>query len=165
MFCTSDAGERRSEILRCYYEDPQICSAGYGALIGGGILGFGGVIAGTLVAAAIGCATVIFCILAVLVAIVIVAVAVLLGAIIGSHIGRAAATDRSPRSTLELGDFITVAGNLLQRSFDLDANVLWWTQGTACCGVVEGRTAPHATFARSHCELDELPNTCAPLPP
>jgi len=165
VFCTPERSERTSEILRCYYEDPQICAAGYGALVGGGVVGFGGVIVGTLAAAAIGCATVFFCILALLVAILIVVAFVLIGAVIGSQIGRAVETDRSPRSTLELGDFIVVGGNLLQRGFDLDANVLWWTQQTACCGGTPGARAPRATWSRSHCELDELPNLCLPPPP
>jgi hypothetical protein len=156
VFCTTESvhhPERISEILRCYYYDPQVCSAGVGAIVGGGVLGAAGLIAGTLAAAAIGCLTVFLCILAVLIAVIIVVMAVILGAIIGSAIGRAAGEDRSPRTFVDIdeGSYVAVWGNLRQRGFDLDANVLWWTGTTHASGM-----AP----SNSHCELDEHPNMC-----
>jgi hypothetical protein len=105
-------------------------------------------------AAAIGCATFFLCILAILVAILIVVAATLFGAFIGSQIGRAVSEDRSPRDEFMIkpGDYVRVRGNLVQRGFDLDVNVLWWTSSIDPSG-------PAAST--SHCELNDQPDLCA----
>jgi hypothetical protein len=154
VFCTSDPAPETSEILRCYYYDPQICAAGAGAVIGGAALGIGGLLAGTFAAAAIGCATIVFCILALLVAVIFVVAAVLLGAAIGSNIGRAVSEDRGPPAGIALGDYVAVRGNLRKRGFDLDANVLWWTMNTNMSGTT-------GSLGRStHCDINDLPPLC-----
>ena len=154
VFCTSDPAPRTSEILRCYYFDPQICAAGVGALVGGGVAGLGGIVAGVAVAAAIGCATIIFCLLAILAAILIVVVAVLIGAVIGSNIGRASAEDRSPAATIFPGDYVGVTGPIRKRGFDGDANVMWWTDRTD----MAGRTL--FDVASTHCDINDLDPAC-----
>ena len=158
VFC-SFTGERTSEILRCYFFNPEICAAGAGAMIGGGVLGGVGIVAGIAAAAAIGCATIFLCVLAVLLAVLIVVAAVLLGAVIGSHIGRAVGEDSGPDRWLTPagnfvapGDIVHIDGNMVQRGFDGNANVLWF--------VKQAGWHDRILIALSHCELDELPPMC-----
>ena len=151
VWCTPDRAPRTSEILRCYFFDPQLCAEGVGAIIGGATLGGVGVVAGIAAAAAIGCASIILCILAVVLAILLVAVFVLSGAMIGSAIGHAVSDDSSPSSFITLGDFVGVAGNIQQRGFDSDANVLWFALEIGLGGTTRSRT---------HCDLDEMMNLC-----
>lgn len=155
VFCTSDTGERTSEILRCYFFNSAICAAGLGAMIGGGVLGAGGIVVGALAAAAVGCATIFLCVLAVLLAVLIVVAAVLIGAAIGSNIGHALSEDSSrpsiPGAFITRGDILHIDGNMVQRGFDGDANVLWFTKEVGW---------HDRTWIRSHCELDELPPMC-----
>jgi hypothetical protein len=154
VFCTPDPPPRTSEILRCYVKDPQICAAGGGAIVGGIAAGLPAVVFAALTAAAIGCATLLFCILAILIAILIVVIATLFGAFVGSQIGRAASEDRSPREEfmINLGDYVRVLGNLVQRGFDGDANVLWFTATIEPSG---------PALSTSHCELNTQPDLCA----
>jgi hypothetical protein len=62
--------------------------------------------------------------------------------------------DRSPRDEfmIDLGDYVRVRGNLVQRGFDSDANVLWWTDTIEPSG---------PAISTSHCDLDEQPDLCA----
>jgi hypothetical protein len=154
VFCTTDPAPQTSEILRCYVRDPSICAAGYGAIVGGIVGGVPAIFLGAATAAAIGCATVILCILAILVAIIIVVFFTLMAAYIGSLTGRALSEDRSPTEEFDIGtgDYVRVRGNLVQRGFDSDANVLWWTDTIDPSGTAT---------STSHCDLDEQPDLCA----
>jgi hypothetical protein len=154
VFCTSDPPPETSEILRCYYFDPEVCAAGLGATIGGAVAGLGGIALAVAGAAAIGCATIILCVLALLFAILIVAFLVLLGASIGGAIGRATAEDHGPFATISPGNYLAVRGPIRKRGFDSDANVMWFTLHTDMAG--------NTMFleASTHCDINDLSPAC-----
>ena len=166
VHCTLGQFPRQSEILRCYYFDPQVCAAAKGSLIGGGLGAAAGVAVGAAAAVAIGCATVILCFLALIVAAIIVIIAALLGAFAGGQIAKAATDPTSPETssgqTLGGGDLITVRGGIQLRSHDEGANVMWWVLGTD----LHGRISDGAPIPWSYCEVDdELPVDGCALPP
>lgn len=169
-FCTAEETPRRSEILRCYYFDPQVCGAARGAVIGAGVGAVGGLLAGAAAAAAIGCATVILCLLALLLALLIAAAAALVGAFAGGQIGKAAATNAIPSApgaggtsvALTVGDYVTVRGNLRRREHDNNANTFWWVSRTS----LHGHASANIPHPFSYCEVDDefTEDACHPLP-
>lgn len=156
VHCTDEEIPRRSEILRCYFYDKQVCAAAKGALYGGIGGAVVGVIIGALVAAAITCATIWLCLLALLIALLIAAVAALVGACAGGQVGKAVGEDESPSDSssgaiLTVGDLVTVEGNMLRRAEDDGANVYWWSTSAALHGrATDGTSRPY-----SYCEIDE----------
>lgn len=155
VFCTEEAYPRRSEIMRCYYYTERVCNAITGALYGAAVAGGAGLIVAAVAAAAIGCATVILCILALLVAVLIAVAAALIGAFAGGQIAKAASDDSPPAANtgiaISVGDLVTVNGNMQQREFDDNANVLWWENSTAAHGrIADGTPQPF-----SYCDIDE----------
>jgi hypothetical protein len=164
VFCV-DTGRGRSEVMRVYYFNPQVCNAAKGALYGS----VAGAVVGIVIAAILisGCATIILCLLALLLAAIIAAVAVLAGAFVGGQIGKAASSDLTPDdstlgTTLRTGDLVTVVGNTQKREHDLGANVIWWESSTSLHGhVTDGTPQPF-----SHCDIDEqLATDSCGLPP
>ncbi|HET7234121.1 MAG TPA: hypothetical protein VFJ16_29175 [Longimicrobium sp.] len=170
-FCTAEEIPRRSEILRCYFFDAQVCNAAKGALIGAGVGAVAGVFLAAAAAAAIGCATVIFCLLALLIALIIAAVTALVCAFAGGQIGRAATPASSPSTpggsggghTLAVGDYVTLHGNLRRREHDNNANTLWWVSSAS----LSGHVSDSIPRPFSYCEVDDEfdQDGCAPLPP
>jgi hypothetical protein len=153
VFCTEAEPPRRSEILRCYFFDRQVCDAASGAVTGAVLGGMAGVLAGALVAIAIGCATVIFCLLAIIVAALVAATVALIGAFAGGQIGKATSTDDSPTAdtgeTLAIGQLVSVHGSLKRRENDQGANVIYW----ASSAQFHGTSVSPQPF--SYCEIDE----------
>ncbi len=164
VFCTDEATPRRSEIIRCYFFDRQVCNAAKGALIGGIAGAVAGMLIGAAVVAAIGCATVILCLFALLLAALIAIVAVIIGALAGGQIGKAASEEDAPAAgsgeTLSAGHLVTVNGNLRRRGYDDSANVIYW----ASSAQFHGNSASPQPF--SYCEIDdELVTDGCPRPP
>lgn len=165
VFCTDQETPRRSEILRAYYYDSQVCQAATGAQVGAIPGAVAGVIAAAIVAAAIGCATVYLCIIALIVAVIVAAVATLVGALIGGQVAKESTPDSSPSdgsgTALTTGNLISVHGNKLRREHDSGANVLWWVSSTTLHGQVSATVSP----PYSYCEIDEeLSMDACPLP-
>jgi len=157
VFCTPEAPPRRSELLRCYFFDRQVCAAATGALIGAIVATLPALFAAGAVAGAIAClSTLIACLLVMLLVILIVALIVLVGALIGGHIARANAGGSDPTATgggtLGEGDLVTLRGNMRRRDDDNGANVLYWVSEA----VPHGQSVSPLPF--SYCEInDELP--------
>jgi len=154
VYCTSDAYPHMSEIMHCYYYSDRVCNGATGALVGAGLAGIGGVIAGAAVVAAIGCATVILCIIALILAAIITVAAALLGAFIGGNV--AAAVGEPPPSdaaghAVATGMFVTLNGTMVQLEEDNKANCLWWVHSTQIHGEIADGT--HQPF--SYCDIDE----------
>jgi hypothetical protein len=165
VHCTDEEPPRRSEIMRCYYYDRQVCDAASGAQIGAGVGAAGGVIAAAAVAAAIGCATVILCLIAIIVAVIVAAAAALVGALAGGQIAKAASEDDSPTAltgeTLTVSDYVSVHGNMQRREHDDGANVMWWARSTS----LHGRASDGLPRPFSYCEVnDELTGDACPVP-
>jgi hypothetical protein len=164
VHCTVEPTPRRSEIMRCYFFDSQVCSAAKGALLGGIAGGVAGVLIAAAVIAAIGCSTVILCLFALLLAALIALAAVIVGALIGGQAGKALSEDDSPAAgsgeTLGPGQLVTVNGNMQRREADDDANVIYW----ASSAQFHGNSASPQPF--SYCEIDdELVMDGCPRPP
>lgn len=139
--CSSEPANTGSPMIQTYYKSDKVCSAGLGAVIGAGAVAAGLIVAAIAIGV-IGCATIIFCLVALLVALVIGVIAVLAGAAIGGAIGRAAAEDDEPTagdgSEIATGDLVTINGTLLTMgNFEL-ANVGWWAKSTTVHGAVAG---------------------------
>ncbi len=164
VFCTEEDYPRRSEIIRCYYFTDRVCDAARGALIGASFGAVAGIAVGALAAAAIGCLTVILCIIALIVAALITAAFVLGGAAAGGHIAKGDDTTPSDNegTAITVGDLITVNGNMLRRSHDNGANVLWWVESSSLSGRVSD-SVPNNPF--SYCDInDEFTNdACLPI--
>jgi hypothetical protein len=163
VYCTDQEPPRRSEIMRCYFFDRRVCDAAHGSQIGGAVGAVGGVIAAAAIAAAIGCATIILCIIALIVAALVAAAAVLVGALAGGQIAKAASTNDAPTAagggTIQVGQLVTVHGNMERREHDSAANVMWWAHQAMFHGV---SMSPQPF---SYCEIDdELTMDGCPLP-
>ena len=105
--------------------------------------------------AAIGCATIIFCLIALIVAAIAAAAVALAGAFLGGQIGKELSTDDSPTAgtgeTLAVGHLVTVRGSLKRREHDEGANVIYW----ASSAQFHGTSVSPEPF--SYCEInDEL---------
>jgi len=165
VFCTIEPIPRRSEIMRCYFFDSQVCGAAKGALIGGIAGAVAGVLIAAAVIAAIGCATVILCLFALILAALIAVVAVLIGALAGGQIGKAASDDDTPTAgsgeTISVGHLVTVHGNMQKREFDDSANVMYW----ASSAQFHGASVSPQPF--SYCEIDDelTMDGCPRVPP
>jgi hypothetical protein len=155
VFCTNAEPPRRSEILRCYFFDSQVCDAATGAQVGAAVGAAAGILAAALIAAAIGCATIILCLVALIVAALVAAAVALAGAFAGGQIAKANSTDDSPTAgtgeTLAVGHLVTVRGSLKRREHDEGANVIYW----ASSAQFHGTSVSPQPF--SYCEInDEL---------
>ena len=165
VYCTDAITPQRSEIMRCYYFDDQVCNAAQAGIYGATIGGVAGIIAAAIATAAIGCATVILCILALIVAVLIAAVAALVGALAAGQIARATTDESSPIAdsgiAISVGDLVSVTGNMVRREYDDKANVMWFEEQTNLHGSVsDGLTRPF-----TYCEIDEeLTSDSCPSP-
>ena len=164
VHCTDEVTPRRSEIMRSYFYDRQVCDAATGAQTGAAVGAGVGIIAGVLVAAAIGCATVILCLLAIIVAAIVAAAVTLAGAFAGGQIGKATSEDDSPTAdgvAIGVGDLITTFGTMVRRESDDGANTLWWVNRANLHGQASGGLPrPY-----SYCEIDEeLASDACPVP-
>lgn len=153
VICTGEDLPRRSELMQCWYQDPTVCAAHNGGIVGLGVGALVGAAAGIAIAAAIGCATVILCLLALLLAVIAVIVLAIIGAAIGGNIGKAAAESDAPPmpedrlDSLAVGDLITVWGNMT----NVGPNIFWFVDETA----VHGHASASVPLPYSYCEIDE----------
>ncbi len=169
VYCTDDAdSSRRSEIMRCYFYSRRVCSAA-SASLGGGMAGMGvAIVVDALIAGAIGsCSSVILCFLGLILLVIVAAIIVLGGAVIGGQVGRATAEDSTPtgeneqgnETVLEVGDYVTIRGNMLQRPFDNCANVLWWVSTNSETGELNvNQSGPAGIPVQnnpSYCEVND----------
>ncbi len=167
VYCTDDDVPRKSEIMRCYFFSRRVCSAAQGSVTGGVVGGVVGTVADLFIAFAIGgCSTIILCIFVLILLAIVAAVCILVGATIGGQIGKATAEDTLPtgdiegnESELTVGDYVTIKGNMLQRSFDNNANVLWWVSKNENTGELNvnqsGRANSSIQNRPSYCEVDD----------
>lgn len=159
VFCTTDTGAfRTSEIMRCYYFTPRVCSIVSGALVGAVIGGIIGVAIGAAIAVlVIGCATVVLCLLAILAALVIAAAAALLGAAAGGAAVLLTSDNEDPSDSsgtvIGIGNLITVNGNILTREYDDGANVIWWVTNSSLSGNAPD-SIPNNPF--SYCDINDV---------
>ena len=160
VFCTEEpAGTfRTSEIMRCYYYTPRVCSIVSGALVGAVIGGIAGVALGAAVAVLlIGCSTIVLCLIAILVALVIAAAVALLGAAAGGLIVVASSDNADPSddsgTTIGIGSLITVNGNILTREYDEGANVIWWVTNSSLSGMAPDGIANNPF---SYCDINDI---------
>lgn len=126
-----------SPIIAGYYWTKEVCAAGQGAIIGGAAGIIPGVLAGVALAALIGCATIILCILALIVAAIVAAAIVIAAAVIGGQVGRALSDETSPSAdgvALRVGDYVTTTGNLMNVEFIDGARGYWWVTESALHG-------------------------------
>lgn len=160
VFCTEEDPStfRTSEIIRCYYFTPRVCSIVSGALVGAVVGGIVGVAIGAAIAVlVIGCATVVLCLLAILAAMAIAAVAALLGAAAGGAAVLLTSDNENPSDSsgtvIGIGNLITVNGNILTREYDEGANVIWWVTNSALSG-----NAPDGIASNpfSYCDINEI---------
>jgi hypothetical protein len=185
VLCTAVEPPRRSEILRSYFKSDRVCQVNTAAIVGaiiGAIIGI--IIMGLLVAAVVAALVVlvafvagacvgswgVLCPLAIIAAVVVGAVIGALAALIGAAVaglivmavtnGDPAPTQDSAGTAIQVGDLITVHGNMLRRdgrllSMDKDdgANVLWWVTSSSLSGKVPAST-PSEPF--SYCDIDEV---------
>jgi hypothetical protein len=155
VYCTKATAKRRSMIMRTYYYDESVCAAATASAFGSALGGLGGLAAGVAVAVAIGCATVILCLFAILAALLIAAAAALAGAFAAGQIAKAAVGDEPPSVIpgfmLEVGDLVSLQGNLVKREADGGANILWWVSHTTYVG----RAPSHWERPFSYCDVDE----------
>jgi hypothetical protein len=165
VHCTDAEPPRRSELLRCYFDDRRVCDAAHGAQIGAAAGAAAGIILAALAAAAIGCATVILCLIALLVAAIIVAAVALAGAFAGGQIAKELSTDDSPTAgsgeTLTVGYLVTIRGSLKRREYDEGANVIYWASSAQFHGT---SVSPQPL---SYCEIDDelVDEGCERAPP
>jgi hypothetical protein len=157
VFCTDEPWPRRSEIMRIYFFDRQVCDAAQGATVGAAV----GMVAGIIAAAAIAavmCITVVLCIIGLLLAAAVAAAAVLGGAAIGGQIGKAGSQEQDPTAdgqTLGVGHLVTARGPMERREYDDGANVIYWAESAQFHGV---SMSPQPF---SYCEInDEFEDGC-----
>ncbi|MEM8639185.1 MAG: hypothetical protein AAGG51_10270 [Cyanobacteria bacterium P01_G01_bin.54] len=163
VFCTGEEDPRRSEIIRCYYFSNQVCDAARGALIGATVGAVAGAIAGALAAAAIGCSSIVFCVLGLIIAMLIAAALTLGGAAAGGQIAKGGKDEPTTESdqTLSIGDLITVRGDRLIREEDDSANVLWWETSTNLHGRASSSISSNPF---SYCDIEESFEESCDLP-
>lgn len=163
--CSTSPNGVGSPMIQTFYKSDKVCNAGIGAVIGAAA-----VVAALVVAAiaigVIGCATIIFCLLALLIAAIIGAVAALVGAAIGGGIARAVSEDDAPTAGdgtgIAVGDLVTVNGTLLtMEEFEL-ANVGWWAQTTTLHGAVAGQP-PYSDVQAAELATDACPIRDQPI--
>jgi|SRR5215831_4520524 len=152
-----------SPMIQSFYETDEVCAAGLGSTIGGGIGVIGGILLGVLAGAAIGCATIILCLLALIVALIVAAVTVLVGAFLGGQIGKAVSNNSRPLPTgpgnapIQVGDYITTKGNLIT-SGDFDgARVYWFVTDTTLHGRSTGTPEFSFTDPDTNLTMDACP--------
>jgi hypothetical protein len=157
VYCTDEPWPRRSEIMRVYFYDRQVCEAAQGAAVGAAVGMVAGIVAAALIAAAL-CITVILCIVGLLLAALVAAAAVLGGAAIGGQIAKAASEDTDPTAdgqTITVGHLITARGPMERRGYDNEANVIYWADSAQFHGV---SMSPQPF---SYCEInDEFEDGC-----
>lgn len=156
-FCTKVEGQRRSEIMRCYFYTPKVCNAMAGAFTGAVAGSIPGVLLAAYIAALIGCSSVILCLFALLLAVLIAAGFALAGAIAGGAVANAVSDRSMPASTegtpVNTGALISVHGNMVRREFDENANVFWFVKSSSLSGRVPD-SVPDNPY--SHCDIDEV---------
>jgi hypothetical protein len=156
-----------SPMIQTFYKSSAVCAAGAGALIGAGV-GVGVAVGVAIAIGAIGCVTIIFCLLALLIALIVGAIIALAGAAIGGNIGHAIAPDDSPHAAsgvdISVGDLISVSGKLLTMEEFQSANVGWWGQGTTIHGSVP-TPAPYSDVEAAQLVGDTCPGRDAPSDP
>lgn len=145
--------QRRSEVLRCYFYDPQVCEAARRAWEGAAIGAVLGLVIGAVVGAllcGIG-----LCVLGVIVAALISAALTTAGGAAGSAIGQASSDDLDPSGesglAISTGDLVSFRGNLVRSGVDGGANVFWWVSEAFIIGEASS-SVPSNPY--SHCEID-----------
>jgi len=159
VFCSQ---ADQSPMVPCFYYNPAVCNAGIGGSIGAGVGVVGGLLIAAAVVAAIGCATWILCLVALIVAVLIVVAAAIIGAMTGGQIGRAATSQPGPMSTgsepqaLQVGDYVTEQGNLVNYG-DLDnALVFYFVQTTT----LHGHSFNSPSFSHTDPDQNLMPDAC-----
>lgn len=159
VFCTKENWPRKSEIMRVYFFDRQVCDAAQGATAGAAVGMVAGIVAAAIIAAAM-CITVVLCILGLLLAAVVAAAAVLGGAAIGGQVAKAGSQGQDPTAdgqTLSAGHLITARGPMERRAYDEGANVIYWADSAQFHGI------SMAQQPFSYCEInDEFEDGCLP---
>lgn len=164
VYCTGEY-PYRSVIMRCYYYDRRVCNAVKGALLGAGVSFLPAVVVGAAIAAAL-CTSGILCLLGIVLAALAAIIIVLAGAATGGQIGKGnEISDDSPLAEdtegkseeISVGDYLTVRGNMVPRSFDGNANVIWWVSHTN----LHGKAGADLRRPFSYCEIDgEFVDSC-----
>ncbi len=162
VFCSDNDN---SPMVPCFYYTPAVCNAGVGASVGAAVGAVAGILLAAAAIAAIGCATWILCIFAILIALILVVAAAILGAVSGGQIGKAASDHPGPSSSgndllpsqpLEVGDYITAAGNMV-KSGDLDnALVFYFVEETS----LHGQSVNSPPFSHADPDANLNPDAC-----
>jgi hypothetical protein len=170
VYC-NDTLPSNSPVLIAYYHNAQICAAGAGAVAGAVVGGIVGVLLAAAAWTALGCVSIIFCLFALIIAALIALAAAIAGAVIGSQAAKAATGSAAPKSsgpnavTLNVGDIVSVQGNLITATFLEGESVYWWTTNTFLAGAWPG-SAPFTTAdADAAWPIGSDPCRAGPNPP
>jgi hypothetical protein len=171
IFCANDEDE--SPYVNCFYYSDQACGAGLGSAIGATVGAIGGLIIGALVGGAIVgaacCATIILCLICLLVILLVIAIVVAIaaiGSLIGGQIGKAAAGSDDPsaddNTTLHVGDYVTVKGNLFLNGNMNNARTYWFVESTTLHGASTNTSPfshrdPDANLTMDACPMRAIP--------